>query len=247
MKLEPVDWRPWYEVWLPVALLVTGAFVAFPVIDLGVSGFFGDAEAGFPLTGSVSIRMLRGLLLAATGGVVLATLGAALLGLVSATWRPLLLRDAMFVLYSFALGPGLLVNGVIKRMSGRVRPMNIDAFGGIYSFQPAFDFSGPCGSGCSFVSAETAAVAVAMTCLVLVFGPKLADRPRAMLRIGVVAAVLAVAAIRIALGAHFLSDVVYSLLLISAIVPALHILFGMGRLTRRARPSGLRSGLDSAP
>jgi membrane-associated phospholipid phosphatase len=223
---ETVDWRPWFALWLPATLLAAGAFVAFPGIDLAVSGWFGDLALGFPLAGSVAIGALRSLLLAATGGVLLAAFTAALLGAFSRAWRP-------FVLSAFALGPGLLVNGVIKRMSGRVRPINVEAFGGPLPFQPAFDFSGPCGSGCSFVSAETAAVGVAMMCLVLVAAPRLGPRSRRAVTVLAVLSVLVVAAIRVSFGAHFLSDVLGSIVLMSALVPALHILFGMGRISKR--------------
>jgi membrane-associated phospholipid phosphatase len=232
-----MDWRPWFEVWLPTALLAGSALLAFPGIDPAVSRLFGDPATGFPLGGTGAIGGLRMMLLAATGGIMLATAGAALAGVASSRLRPHVLRDAVFALSTFALGPGLLVNGVLKRVSGRVRPMNVEAFGGPYPFQPAFDFSGPCGSGCSFVSAETAAVATAMMCLVLVVGPKIGDRARVRLRIAAASSILAVAGIRIALGAHFLSDVVCSLLLITALVPALHILFGIGRVSKRMQPA----------
>ena len=238
MTTDVVDWRPWIQVLLPVALLLTSALVAFPGIDLGVSSLFGDAVVGFPLTENVAIEVLRVVLLSVTGGIMLTTAAAALAGAASPALRPLILRDALFALSSFALGPGLLVNGLVKRMSGRVRPMNVEEFGGSLPFQPAFDFSGPCGSACSFVSAETAGIAAAMMCLDLVVGPKLGRRSRTVLRTAAVSSVLAVAAIRVALGAHFVSDVVYSLLLISALVPALHILFGMGRLSEKMQPAG---------
>jgi membrane-associated phospholipid phosphatase len=50
-----------------------------------------------------------------------------------------------------------------------------------------------------------------------------------------IAAMVTTAATRLALGAHFLSDVVGSLILMTALVPALHILFGLGRLSARRR------------
>ena len=80
--------------------------------------------------------------------------------------------------------------------------------------------------------AETAAVAVAMMCLVLIAGPRLGARAQIVLTVGAVLATLAVAAIRVAVGAHFPSDVVGSIVLMAALVPALHSLFGLGRLSR---------------
>jgi membrane-associated PAP2 superfamily phosphatase len=251
MKAKPVDWRLWVDIWLPAALLAIAAIIALPGIDLAASGLVGDPVAGFPLAGDTVFAIARALLLAATAAVLVAAAAAALLGVVSATWRPVVLRDSMFVLSAFLLGPGLLVDGLLKRFSGRVRPMNVEAFGGPLRFEPAFDFSGPCGTDCSFVSAETAAVTVAMMCLVLVVGPRLGVRQRALLCAVAVLSTLAAGALRIAMGAHFLSDVIGSIVLMTALVPALHIVFGLGHLSGPAQSENPRGsapvGWDGRP
>lgn len=230
-----VDWRGWFDLWVPVALLSAAVFVAFPGIDLAASALFAGPDGGFPLTDGHAVWVLRSVALALTGGVMVAVLAALLACLVRPDLRPDMLRPALFATSAFILGPGLLVNGILKRVSDRARPETIEAFGGPHPFQPFFDFSGPCATNCSFPSAETSAVAVAMMCLVLLVGPQLHQRARVILSAAAIAAMVTTAATRLALGAHFLSDVVGSLILMTALVPALHILFGLGRLSARRR------------
>lgn len=109
---------------------------------------------------------------------------------------------------SLALGPGLLVNVVLKDHSHRPRPYQTREFGGDEAFRPFWRFDGACRRNCSFVSGEGSAsfwtVAPAL----------LAPPP---LRVAAVAAALAfgagVSLLRIAAGGHYLSDTVFAGLL----------------------------------
>ena len=64
-------------------------------------------------------------------------------------------RNLAFLALTLALGPGLLVNGLIKEHSHRPRPFQTQDFGGPWQFRPFGDFDGQCTTDCSFVSGET--------------------------------------------------------------------------------------------
>lgn len=121
---------------LGLALLAASAlFVAFPGLDIATSRFFYDG-AGFPVTAIPAVEALRVALwsaedvwfLVALSFAVLARRGTAL-GLAS--------RDWLFQALVFALGPGFLVNGILKRTWGRARPFMTEDFGGAAQFTPA--------------------------------------------------------------------------------------------------------------
>ena len=62
-----------------------------------------------------------------------------------------------FLLACLLLGPGLLVNTIIKDNSvGRARPVQVQEFAGEKTFTPAFAYSGQCQRNCSFVSGHAA-------------------------------------------------------------------------------------------
>lgn len=109
---------------------------------------------------------------------------------------------------SFALGPGLLVNTFLKDHSHRPRPAQIDLFGGPDTFKPFYQFDGGCLRNCSFVSGEgsTAFWTIAPALLV----PMAYRTPAiaAALVFGTLTGLL-----RMAFGAHFLSDTVFAGLL----------------------------------
>ncbi len=68
--------------------------------------------------------------LLAGGGFVMA-----LLGWFSSRLRPWR-KDGLFLVLLLALGPGLLINGVIKPLWGRPRPEETTAFGGSREYRP---------------------------------------------------------------------------------------------------------------
>lgn len=136
-------------------------------------------------------------------------------------------RAIAFMLISLALGPGLLVNGILKEISHRPRPFHVEEVNpyGKWEFRPWYRFDGRCKSNCSFVSGE---VSASMWTL----APALvAPLPVRALAIG--ASILVTAATglwRMALGGHFLSDVLMAALLTSLMVCLLYM-----AMFRRAR------------
>jgi membrane-associated PAP2 superfamily phosphatase len=184
---------------------VSALFIAFPNIDTAVAGLFHDAS-GFPasrMAGLIKLRRLGDQL------VMLVLIGLVASWIAKIVWplRPIAIRPrtTLFLLASLILGPGLVVNGLLKSFSGRPRPIQVDLFGGNEPFVHAWSFAGQCASNCSFVAGEASS---AMWLLALAF---LAPKPLRLwfaIPLGLLA--LALSVNRMAFGGHFLSDVMIS-------------------------------------
>ena len=197
---------------LLLALVVaSGVFLVFPAIDLAVSAAFYDGT-GFAVQQIPMVEAVRLTLYAAEDLAAALTLTMALV----TAWRGHAVRrltrnDWIFAFGVFALGPGLLVNGILKPMWGRARPYLVTEFGGEMQFTPAWVFSDQCQADCSFVSGEMAG-AVALAVLLAMVA-----RTYAAVWLLVAAVPLFTAWQRVAAGRHFLSDVVLSALMVALI------------------------------
>jgi lipid A 4'-phosphatase len=63
-------------------------------------------------------------------------------------------RAIVFLIATLTLGPGLLVNGVLKEHWDRPRPIDVTQFGGDQHFRAWWDPRGDCPGNCSFVSGD---------------------------------------------------------------------------------------------
>lgn len=115
----------------------------------------------------------------------------------------------VFLLLALALGPGLLINAVMKEVSGRARPVQIAQFGGPQRFTPAFTLAHECDRNCSFVSGHVAAATMPVAGYYVAATRR---RRRLWLATGLALGAL-VGLARLLVGAHFLSDVVIAMLL----------------------------------
>jgi membrane-associated PAP2 superfamily phosphatase len=196
------DWTPALLAVL-FTIVASAFFFAFPQTDLWFSRLFYEPGAGFPLAHSEPLTAFRNVGKVLVPGVGIAALVALFLALGMPKRRPPLpINSALFLLWSLALGPGLVVNGILKPLWGRPRPTGVIAFGGKQPFVDAWQISNHCTWNCSFVSGEGSG-AMWLVAVALVV-PLAWRRP--------VAAVMLVLALglsltRIAEGGHFLSDV----------------------------------------
>jgi lipid A 4'-phosphatase len=117
-------------------------------------------------------------------------------------------QHAVFALLALALGPGLLVNTVLKDHWGRPRPAQIAQFGGSGSYVPALLPSRQCDHNCSFVSGHAAAG------FFLITGAWIWPRRKLQWRIAGIAAGSLIGLARIAQGGHFFSDVLGALVVV---------------------------------
>lgn len=223
-------------LWLALLLI----FAILPGIDLWVSRLFFDAETGrFPLDESAFLDFVRN---AIWNGANLALLVAIIFGTFTLfATRPTAVPGRVwgFILLLIFLGPLLLVNGILKAFWGRARPADTEAFGGTLPFSPPWEFAGNCTSNCSFVSGEAAAV----TCLAIILGLLLwhsvADKRR--LLIWLAALVVLGASLRVLKGRHYLSDVIWSVLLMATLAHALAVRLGIYDIAHRVTWTALRS------
>lgn len=204
-------------------LLLAGSFVVWPGLDLAVSGLFADGTRGFFWRDAPWLLAFE----------KMAWLGSRLLGagflvaLLFALWRRgpcvgLGARGWAFLLLGLLIGPGLVANVVLKDNWGRARPRDVAAFGGTASFTPALLPATQCAKNCSFVAGD-AAFGFFLSAAGYVVR---ASRRRRVFWSGM-AAGLVFGGARVALGAHFPSDVLFAGIFMLATLAALHAaLFG---------------------
>lgn len=140
-----------------------------------------------------------------TAGMALVPLGLVVLRRRSRRAR----RVAAFLFLSALLGPGLVVNSILKEHWNRPRPRQLQVFGGEREYVPPWQI-GPPGGGASFPSGHVAIAAVYLS-----YGFVWRHRRRLALAAVATAALLtgAMALARMAAGAHFLSDALWAVVL----------------------------------
>lgn len=198
-----------------LAILV---FTLWPSLDIQASALFFDGS-GFPVQTLAPVEAVRRLFYALED---IAGVAAFPLAIWAARRGTVLGQGARAWTYQglvFLLGPLLAVNGVIKPLWSRPRPYLITEFGGTELFQPIWQLQGTCPRNCSFTSGEMAgAAALSLMAAMLVR----ANRER-LGRAGPAALALALLPLpftfwqRLAAGRHFLSDEVFSLLVVGLI------------------------------
>ena len=196
--------------WICLAAVVVCAavFVAFPGLDLFLSGLFYVPGRGFGAESDPTVQTVRYLWRLSAWIMVI---GAGVLLVASAVLgRPRLLgigRAALvFFLLLQGLGPGLLANAILKDNWGRARPSQVIDLGGDKRHDPPLLLSDQCERNCSFVGGEAA---YAFSFMALGFLPGPVRRRRAWFAFGA-AFGITVSAVRIAQGGHFVSDCLFA-------------------------------------
>ena len=216
-----------------MAAVVFFVFGIWPGLDLWVSGLFFASKTGFDGFAS-GIWNEQRLAIWRVSEIVLALSILAYLAQRIAPF-PLLRatrRLSGFTAALYLLGPGLLVDVLLKPLWGRARPAQVTDFGGALAFTSPHVLSHQCTSNCSFVAGEMAgAVALAVVLFLVV------DRMKGRITLsqqriaqGLILLVpLFVGVQRIAAGRHFLSDVILSALAVLLVATALSGLFRLHR------------------
>ena len=221
-----------------VALCLTGAlFTLFPRLDLGASAAFFVDGTGFPLERSRAVQIVRD---AVWDLSVLLTILSGLMMLIRAIMRPIQrisYRVWSFFFLAFLLGPGLLVNGILKEHWGRARPRNVEQFGGEAAFTPVLQISDECARNCSFVSGEAAGAVTLALVVALVVLPNLQTVTRRTAGVVLWGLAIAVSLSRVGFGGHFLSDVIMGGLLVSVLTLLLFLALRMETRIQGATPA----------
>lgn len=207
-------------------------------VDLAIAGLSFDPATGRFHGSGATISRLRD-----HGAVAVVTcivcLVLAFAKLPPWRWLPRLpARTATFLTLSLLLGPGLLVNGILKPHWGRPRPHAVTEFGGTEAYVDWWNPTGTCEQNCSFVSGEAATAA-------WMFGPAMLVPPpwRGLALTAAAAFTAAMSALRLNVGAHFFTDAVLGALSTVLILLAMRALtdrlwgYVPGKMMASSRPT----------
>jgi membrane-associated PAP2 superfamily phosphatase len=195
---------------IPALLVATAAlslfFYLIPGVDLWFTRQFYDPEVGFPAARVPAFMWLRSFSAAINWTVLIVVIATVLAKLAMPERRILIpVRASLLLIVSYALATGLLVNGILKSISGRPRPADVVAFGGDHPFMAAWQFSDLCPRNCSFISGEGSSAAWLLAFILIV-----PARWRQATAIATIALASVLSLNRVAFGGHFLSDVLLS-------------------------------------
>lgn len=201
-----------------VALIaaITAINVIGPNIDLELSRLFYDPTIRmFPSKHNPIIMNLRD-----NGAIsVLVCLVCCILAairIVTSRVPFISIRSAISLTASLVIGPGIVVNLLLKNYWGRFRPDETVEFGWIHPYTDWWIW-GNCRGNCSFVSGEVAAVAWLFGPAMLLTGPL---RLAALLITSIFTVFISLA--RIASGKHFLTDTLFAVVIVIGILMILN-------------------------
>jgi len=128
-----------------------------------------------------------------------------------------LAKELVFIILTSLIALLLVVNILLKNLWGRTRPNDILQFGGSDPFSPWYKFGDVCVSNCSFVSGDAS---VGFALIVFYFITK-----KIFYIYLSVACGLCLGIIRIIAGGHFLSDVVFSQIVVTSVIFASYLVY----------------------
>jgi len=192
-------------------LLLSAAVLAFD-LDLRVSSLFHD-ETSDPSWCGKGQALWDAVYRYGVWPANATAIGAALLAILSIFLARLRVhrRDCLLLVLTLLVGPGLLVNAILKEETGRPRPRDIVEFGGAEAFHPVgrIDLDG---EGRAFPSGH-ASMGFYFTSVYLALRRNRRSGARAGARVALGGSLFAGGLLglqRIAVGAHFLSDIIWS-------------------------------------
>ncbi|HEY2757544.1 MAG TPA: phosphatase PAP2 family protein [Pseudolabrys sp.] len=195
---------------LAIGIVAGLLFGIVPALDLRIAGYFyaisDSAHNMFALRLSPVLMTARNIGLW-VGTVLIAPAVGALIIKLLLPRRKLLIsgRAILFLMATMALGPGLLVNVLLKDHWGRPRPIDVTQFGGDQHFVAWWDPRGDCPGNCSFVSGDVAGAFWTVAPAALTPLPWRAAAYAGALALGTVMAVF-----RMMAGGHFPSDTIFA-------------------------------------
>ena len=204
---------------LVIAVISGITFALHPELDLVLAGLFYDAaKQDFPLRFHPTLAWLRNESMWVVTALVAPAVVALAVKLLLPFTRMLMAgRSVLFLIATLILGPGLLVNVMMKDYWARSRPIDVPEFGGSERFVPWWDARGACPRNCSFVAGESAGAFWTLAPAALA-----PARWRPLAYAAAVAFGTAVGVLRMAFGGHFFSDVIFAGVFVFLIVWFVH-------------------------
>jgi lipid A 4'-phosphatase len=225
------------RLWLAtigLGVLAGAVFLAMPEIDLAAARLFYASETGF-VGRRLWVEALRqAFVVLYFGAIALCLVGLFLIWRGRPQWLGLGKARWLFLAACLAIGPGLVANLVLKDRWGRARPAQIVELGGTKRFTPPLAMTDQCPRNCSFISGEASSTFVTFYAAAALF-------PQWCVALVIAGTVggLATGLIRMAQGAHFLSDVIFAgvLMALTVLLMRALILRGSPGVTP-VRPAG---------
>lgn len=187
---------------LGLSLLAAAIPTIMPRLDIAVSGHFLLATPPRSESAWLWVELLNEYIPAVFRTITVVCLVAWLIARGNSRWRRFAL-PILFVALALIAGPGLLANG-LKDLTLRARPFHVTEFSGERHFSPAWRMVNECDDNCAFVSGHTADGIFLATLMLIDL-----RRRRWWLGLGVGSGLL-IGFARIAVGAHWLSDVLWA-------------------------------------
>ncbi len=206
-------------VTLVSAAVVGLLFGFFPQLDLDIASLFYDpGTKNFPLSKSFAFRYVREAAVWIQVLLIAPSVIALLIKLVMPRAKPWMSsRAAIFLIATLALAPGLVVNVLLKNHWDRPRPVAVTEFGGSERFVPWWDPRGQCRKNCSFVSGETSSAFWTLAPAALAPAPW-----RFLAYTSAIAFGIGMGVVRMAMGGHFFTDIVFAGLFTFIIIVLTH-------------------------
>lgn len=217
--------------------IVTGLiFRSFPQIDIYFSHLFYTPETSFYLGQTLWSNFISKGVDIATGILIAFYVLFLITTAIKKRLRLLGIprKTIVYMAVVLLLGPGLVVNELLKNNIGRARPVNTMCFDGTQMFTPAFTFSAECDRNCSFVSGHASFGYYWVT---LGFLAKTPLWRRRGFWFGAVMGT-GIGLVRIVQGRHFLSDVIFAFFFVYAVAAIVHWFMYSGERDRSSASDG---------
>jgi len=131
--------------------------ILYPNLDIGFSKFFYSNTQGFIHKNNSLVLYLFKVIPIATKLLTASCIAYLLYKLLKyKKLKNVLLSSTFYLIITGLIGPGLIVNCILKENFGRARPMQTTYFNGSKNFSPALFVSDQCNHNCSFSSGHAA-------------------------------------------------------------------------------------------
>lgn len=188
----------------------TALLIFFPELDIQIANYFYDPELGFLHKKNIIVQFLyRSVPFITKIFAIVCLVYMIYLYFKHKKLKLILNSSAFFLFFTAIIGPGLIVNTVLKDNFGRARPKQIREFNGNKEFTSAFVITDQCKRNCSFSSGH-AAMGFYFTAIAYIASTLYFTR---IYLLGIVFGA-SVGLSRIIMGGHFASDVVTSGLIV---------------------------------
>ena len=206
--------------------VLTVFFIFFPEVDIQIANYFYNHELGFLYKKNIIVQLLyKSIPLITKVFAIACLLYMVYLYIKHKKFKLILNSAAFFLFFSAIIGPGFIVNTVLKDNFGRARPEQIKEFNGNKKFTKAFIITDQCKKNCSFSSGH-AAMGFYFTAIAYTAGALYFTR---IYLLGITFGIL-VGLSRIIMGGHFASDVVISGLIVLLLNHLIFICWNKKRL-----------------